>query len=357
MEAEKKDEVQGGVVDAVAQAEHGKDVAGVGLLELTPEKSLWLKNLCAAEVANHTKNIQGKEYICIEGWQTLGAVLGCFAHCEEIKRITNEKTGELIGIEAHVSIVRSGQVLSRAVGFVSVDEMVWDKNKKEYVKKWKQESHMVGMAQTRGQSRAYSNVLRPVAVSLGYEGTTAEEMQGVEYVNQSERQPVQQNKISENEKKVLYDDLVKKRKEFVFVCNGYKDKYGDDDYLKDLREKYKQKENNTSAKWLVETIANVRSKISDFDTKKKAMPMPPSKDDPPLQAPESIKSDGKKPTTKAETKEVESFADDGKPTGTPKWLDDNGEGDPFLENEGMDTDEFMKNFDGEKGMKENAKAT
>lgn len=295
-----------------------------------------------------TGRYSNQKYLNNLAWTFIGNIFGVGVKCERREVVYDKNGNKVLGVFSFVSVVYMGQVIGGASAFCGTDE------------KWGKLHQVCGMSETRANSRALRNVFILVPNYMGKDwGTsTAEDMDGMQDGHdgwQSERQPVQQNEISENEKKVLYRDLERRREDFRSAGKDYKEKYGDDDFIKDIREKYKK--NNTSVKWLVETIANVRSKISDFDTKKKAMPIPPSKDDPPLQAPESIKSDGKKTTTKAETKEVESFADDGKPTGTPKWLDDNGEGDPFLENEGMDTDEFMKNFDGEKGMKENAKTT
>lgn len=115
------------------------------------------------------KNIQGKNFLQVEAWQTLGRFYGYTAITRETKYI--EYNG-VKGFDARVEILdKDGRVIGGAEASCMTDEQNW-RGKPLYSVK--------SMAQTRALGKAYRQILSFVAVMGGYEPTPAEEMDGVE---------------------------------------------------------------------------------------------------------------------------------------------------------------------------------
>lgn len=125
--------------------------------------------------------IQNKWHITVEGWQTLGAMLGVTPVCEWTKEVEG-------GWEARVV----AQTLDgRIIGAAEAQCLTTEKRGP-----WKSaEGYAVrSMAQTRATSKALASVLRFVATLAGYEGTPAEEMAHVQAQPEPPRQPIDKDK-------------------------------------------------------------------------------------------------------------------------------------------------------------------
>jgi len=111
------------------------------------------------------KNIQGREYVEIAGWQTLAAMLRLTSVCEWSRPLEN-------GFEARV-LVQSpeGSIIGSAEAQCTREERTW-KNRDDYA--------LRSMAQTRATAKALRSVLGFVVVLAGYKDTPAEEMPGEE---------------------------------------------------------------------------------------------------------------------------------------------------------------------------------
>lgn len=110
---------------------------------------------------NLTTNIQGKDHVQVEGWQTLGSMLGVTPVCAWTRSLGN-------GWEARVEArTLDGRVVGSAEAMCTRDEKMW-RNRDDYA--------LRSMAQTRATSKALASPLRFVITLAGYEGTPAEEM-------------------------------------------------------------------------------------------------------------------------------------------------------------------------------------
>lgn len=106
-------------------------------------------------------NIHGKKHITVEGWTTLGAMLGVTPVCLWTRQLDN-------GWEARVEArTLDGRVIGAAEAQCTRAEPMW-KSRDDYA--------LRSMAQTRATSKALGSVLRFVVTLAGYAGTPAEEM-------------------------------------------------------------------------------------------------------------------------------------------------------------------------------------
>ncbi|WP_234462406.1 hypothetical protein [Adhaeribacter terrigena] len=112
------------------------------------------------------QNIQGKEFVNVEGWQYAGSRLGIFPVVEHVTNMSNEAE---MKYEAKVTLlnVRNGQTVGAGFAICS---------NKENGKKYYQEFAIASMAQTRAIGKAYRNILAWIIRAAGYEPTPAEEM-------------------------------------------------------------------------------------------------------------------------------------------------------------------------------------
>lgn len=121
-----------------------------------------------------SNRIQGREYVRVEGWTTLGVMLGVVAREVE--------TVEDAGIyTATVELVRlsDGAVISRASAECG-EEAPWNKRPK-YARR--------SMAQTRATGKACRLAFSWIMALAGYEATPAEEMEPVEYAKHQHESP------------------------------------------------------------------------------------------------------------------------------------------------------------------------
>lgn len=116
-------------------------------------------------------NIQGKKHVCVEGWTTLGFMVGVFATIEytnKIERKAENKRRPPIVYEARAVAKRAdGTIIGSADAMCSSYEKNWN-NKDEYA--------IRSMAQTRAISKALRIPLGWIMHLSGYNATPAEEM-------------------------------------------------------------------------------------------------------------------------------------------------------------------------------------
>lgn len=120
--------------------------------------------LCKEIVVATARNIQGRKYVQVEGWQAIAIAHGCVASAGSVERIDG-------GYRAIGKVIRmdSGQEIATAEGFVGDDESMWAK-RPEYARR--------AMAQTRAISRACRSAFAHVVVMMnaGLSTTPAEEV-------------------------------------------------------------------------------------------------------------------------------------------------------------------------------------
>lgn len=122
----------------------------------------------------------------IEAWQYLGQRAGICARTAETRDVRHPVTGEFEGVLAVAEAQRmdTGETIGRAEQVCYADEVLQRKDGSVY-RRWDgpdgrpQRHAILGMAQTRAQSRVLASVLRFLAEMAGIEGTPAEEMDGV----------------------------------------------------------------------------------------------------------------------------------------------------------------------------------
>lgn len=155
-------------VKALAIREETEPQAGLALFTGEPDEIIEravkvadaLKKVISAK--GLVKNIKGREFIEVAGWQTLGTLCGVTTRCEWSSRVE-----EPAGWAARVSVLRNGVVIGAAEAQCTRDEYSW-KQRDEYA--------LRSMAQTRATSKALRSVLGFIAVLAGYADTPAAEM-------------------------------------------------------------------------------------------------------------------------------------------------------------------------------------
>ncbi len=126
----------------------------------------------ATDVAKYIKelklyqNIQGKEFVNVEGWQYAGSRLGIVPVMEQV---INVSTDTEIKYQAKVILLNLSTGQTVGAGFAVCSN-------KEQGKKFYQEFAIASMAQTRAIGKAYRNILAWIIRAAGYEPTPAEEM-------------------------------------------------------------------------------------------------------------------------------------------------------------------------------------
>lgn len=113
-----------------------------------------------------SSNIQGKQFVNVEGWQFAGASLGLMPIITETTDLSKE--GELKYMaKCEVRNITSGQLVATGIALCSNHEKT---------KKYFDEYAILSMAQTRAIGKAYRNLLAWLMKAAGFEATPAEEM-------------------------------------------------------------------------------------------------------------------------------------------------------------------------------------
>lgn len=107
--------------------------------------------------------ISGKQYVKVEGWSTLGAMMGILPREVEVNECEN---GDYL---ATVELIRAsdGAIIGRASSLVSSDEKLWQ-DRPRYARR--------SMAVTRATGKAFRLGFSWIMAIAGYEPTPAEEM-------------------------------------------------------------------------------------------------------------------------------------------------------------------------------------
>ena len=113
-----------------------------------------------------TTNVQGKEFVNVEGWQYAGSRLGIVPIVEHV---INVSSAEELKYQAKVTLFDMHHGTTVGAGFAVCSN-------KESGKKFYQEFAIMNMAQTRAIGKAYRNCLAWIIRAAGYEPTPAEEM-------------------------------------------------------------------------------------------------------------------------------------------------------------------------------------
>ena len=114
-----------------------------------------------------TTNVQGKEYVNVEGWQYAGSRLGIVPIVEHVINVSSDQE---LKYQAKVTLFDIRHQLTVGAGFAVCSN-------KESGKKFYQEFAIMSMAQTRAIGKAYRNCLAWIIRAAGYEPTPAEEME------------------------------------------------------------------------------------------------------------------------------------------------------------------------------------
>ena len=113
-----------------------------------------------------TTNVQGKEFVNVEGWQYAGSRLGIVPIVEHVINVSNDQE---LKYQAKVTLFDMRHGTTVGAGFAVCSN-------KESGKKFYQEFAIMSMAQTRAIGKAYRNCLAWIIRAAGYEPTPAEEM-------------------------------------------------------------------------------------------------------------------------------------------------------------------------------------
>ena len=119
-----------------------------------------------------SSNIQGKQFVNVEGWQFAGASLGLMPIITETTDLTRRGTepGQVeikYMAKCEVRNINTGQLVATGVAICS---------NFEHSKKRFDEYAILSMAQTRAIGKAYRNLLAWLMKAAGFEATPAEEM-------------------------------------------------------------------------------------------------------------------------------------------------------------------------------------
>lgn len=112
--------------------------------------------MCGEIVKRTARNIQGRRYVQVEGWQAIAVAHGCIASAGEVERVNDEGAGGFRAIGT-VRRMSDGVELCRAEGFIGDDEGMWAK-RPVYARR--------AMVQTRAISRACRSAFAHVVVMI-----------------------------------------------------------------------------------------------------------------------------------------------------------------------------------------------
>jgi hypothetical protein len=156
------------------------------------------------------QNIQGKEYVNVEGWQYAGSRLGIMPVVDEVTNVSVD--GEM-KYQAKVSLINLRNDQKVGAGFAVCSN-------KEAGKKFYQEFAIASMAQTRAIGKAYRNILAWIIRAAGYEPTPAEEMDYTNYEAMTEKPDSKASlKASHIEEETVKYATSKQKEEIIKLLN------------------------------------------------------------------------------------------------------------------------------------------
>ena len=113
-----------------------------------------------------SSNIQGKQFVNVEGWQFAGASLGLMPIITSTQDLSNETTIKYMAT-CEVRNINTGIIVATGIALCS---------NAEKTKRYFDEYAILSMAQTRAIGKAYRNLLAWLMKAAGFEATPAEEM-------------------------------------------------------------------------------------------------------------------------------------------------------------------------------------
>lgn len=134
--------------------------------------------ICKEIVVETAKPIQGRKYVCVEGWQAIAIAHGCAASSRDVEKVEG-------GVRAvgEVRRMSDGALIAQAEGFVGEDEPTWFGGEtisygKPKILPKRSDYAIRAMAQTRAISRACRSAFAHVVVMMnaGLATTPAEEV-------------------------------------------------------------------------------------------------------------------------------------------------------------------------------------
>jgi hypothetical protein len=184
-----------------------------------------------------SSNIQGKQFVNVEGWQFAGASLGLMPIITETTDLTRRGTepGQVeikYMAKCEVRNINSGQLVATGVAICS---------NFEHSKKRFDEYAILSMAQTRAIGKAYRNLLAWLMKAAGFEATPAEEMDFAPA--EAPKKPTQtvQEVVAEIVEEEIDIDAIKmeiakctKVKQLTDLYFGYKQLFDSNEMLKKL---------------------------------------------------------------------------------------------------------------------------
>ena len=117
-----------------------------------------------------SSNIQGKQFVNVEGWQFAGASLGLMPIITATTDLSKDEEIKYMAT-CEVRNINTGQLVATGIALCS---------NKEGSKRRFDEYAILSMAQTRAIGKAYRNLLAWLMKAAGFEATPAEEMDFVE---------------------------------------------------------------------------------------------------------------------------------------------------------------------------------
>jgi hypothetical protein len=156
-----------------------------------------------------SSNIQGKQFVNVEGWQFAGASLGLMPIITSTQDLSNETAIKYMAT-CEVRNITTGQLVATGIALCS---------NAEKTKRYFDEYAILSMAQTRAIGKAYRNLLAWLMKAAGFEATPAEEMDFADAkadARAKEETPTKKPKVFEVEivpeepyVEVFRDDIVK----------------------------------------------------------------------------------------------------------------------------------------------------
>ena len=184
-----------------------------------------------------SSNIQGKQYVNVEGWMFAGASLGLMPIITETTDLTRRGTepGQVeikYMAKCEVRNINTGQLVATGVAICS---------NFEHSKKRFDEYAILSMAQTRAIGKAYRNLLAWLMKAAGFEATPAEEMDFAVETPKKPSQTVQEVVAEIVEEEEVDIDAIKmdiakctKVKQLTDLYFGYKQLFDSNEMLKKL---------------------------------------------------------------------------------------------------------------------------
>lgn len=165
-----------------------------------------------------SSNIQGKQFVNVEGWQFAGAALGLMPIITNTQDLSNETTIKFMAT-CEVRNITTGNVVAVGIALCS---------NAEKTKRYFDEYAILSMAQTRAIGKAYRNLLAWLMKAAGFEATPAEEMDFADTKANDSKKPVVEVIEAEEVVEIDRTELIKqitactKNKELVDLYYAYK---------------------------------------------------------------------------------------------------------------------------------------